>query len=139
MKVDFHQHQDTMILVPATVVGGYLENLSVSFPGFPGLVRAQTLYLHYRVGRCSVVAQSDQRKFWQAIEQVYRVNRCMRLNIAGIPPSRRHWALRAKHCESRHLCGGVNRLAHGFVDLSVPPKMNALGIGPVIAFGASGI
>lgn len=137
--MDSHQHPDIGTLVPAWVVWGYLANQWVSFPGFPGLVRAQTLSLHYMVGRCSGVAQSGQKRFWQAIEQVYRVNRCMRLNVAGIPPSRRHWELRAKHGESRHLCGGVNRLAHGFVDPLVPPKMKALGIEPVIAFGASGI
>lgn len=90
------------------------------------------------VGRCSALAQSVQRKFWQAIELVYQVNRCMRLNVAGNPGARCHWALRAKHCESRHLRDGVNRLVHGFVDPSAPWKMTP-GIETVIAFGASGI
>ena len=63
----------------------------------------------------------------------------MRLTVAGILLFRCHWVLPGKHYESPHLCGGVNRLAHGFVVLSAPPKMKSLEIGPVIVFGASGI
>lgn len=138
MNIDFRQHPDTVNLVPATVVvAGCLVDLLT--PGFPGLVRAQTLSLHYRVGRCSALAQSGQRKFWQAIEQVYQVNRCMPLNVAGNHPPRCHWARPAMHGGSRHLCGGVYRLAHGFVTPLIPPKMKSLGIEQVIVFGASGI
>lgn len=137
--MDSHQRRDIVTLVPLLEVWEYSLNRSVSILGSLGLVRAQTLSPHYRVGSCSALAQSAQKKFWQAIEQVYQVNRCMRLTVAGIPLSRCHWALPAKHCESLRLCGGVNHLAHGFLAPSALLKMKSQGIGPVIVFGASGI